>query len=343
MSGVTVTNPPSVDAEAPQDPRKRLRLKALPGGPMLWVLIVVVILAIVITQGVFIRPSNITTVLFQSAVIGVLALAQGFAVLAKGLDLSVGATAVLAAIVAGGMSSDSVTFLPTVPLPLALLAAIGVGVLVGLLNGVLAGYTPVPPFIITLSTFLLVGGVTYLLTNATPVTQPDPFFRALGDAQLFIVPVPVLVWVVFIVLAAVILNRTTLGTKVYAIGGNDSASRLSGVAVPRVKVMVYVIAGVLAAIAGIMFLSRTGTVLPSDGGNFMLDSIAAVAVGGLSLMGGVGRVRDVVIGVLLLAIVGNVMNLLGISQYLQQSVQGFIILLAVGVSFRLSGSRSGHA
>jgi ribose/xylose/arabinose/galactoside ABC-type transport system permease subunit len=301
------------------------------------VLVLVIVLAVILTQGVFIRPSNLSTVLFQSSVIGVLALAQGFAVLAKGLDLSVGATAILAAIVAGGMSSDSVSFLPTAPLPIALLAALVVGVLVGLLNGFLAGRTTVPPFIITLSTFLLIGGVTYLLTNATPVTQPHPFFRALGDAQILIVPAPVLVWVVFIAIAAVLLGRTTLGGKIYAVGGNDTAANLSGVAVPRVKLAVYAIAGAFAAVAGILFLSRTGTVLPSDGSTFMLDSIAAVAVGGLSLMGGVGRVRDVVIGVLLLAIVGNVMNLLGVSQYLQQSVQGFIILIAVGASLRMGG------
>ncbi|GAA4717847.1 ribose transport system permease protein [Promicromonospora umidemergens] len=335
-SSETKGNLPTSDEHA----ARVARIRSLPGGPMLWVLGALVVVSVVLTDGVFIRPSNLTTVLFQSSVIGVLALAQAFAVLCKGLDLSVGATAILAAMVTGGASSVEATFMPHLPLPLAILAGLAVGLSVGVLNGLVVGFTPVPPFIVTLSTYLLVVGVTFLATGAAPVTEPDERIQGFGDANVLFVPAPVLVWVLFIVLASVLLGRTKYGHMVYAVGGNETAARLSGVSVPRVKIIVYATAGLFAAVAGMLFLARTGTVLPSDGESFMLDSIAAVAVGGLSLAGGAGRVRDVVLGVLVLAVVGNLLNILGVSQYLQTAVQGVIILVAVGATLRL-GRRSG--
>lgn len=316
-----------------QTPRGRVRL---PGGAMLWVLFGLVVLAVALTKGVFIRPSNLTTVLFQSSVLGVLAIAQALAVIGRGLDLSVGATAIFSAMVVGGASSTADSFVPHLPLPMAVLAGLLLGTVVGAVNGILAGRTPVPAFIITLSTFLVIVGVTFLVTNASPVNSPHPLIRQFGDARIGLIPAPVLVWIAFVGVGYLLLNKTKYGAMLYAVGGNEVAARLSGIRVARVKLLAYTVAGIFAAVAGMLFLARTGTVLPSDGGSFMLDSIAAVAVGGVSLAGGNGRIRDVVLGVLILAIAGNLMNLMGISQYLQTAVQGVIILVAVGANLRLT-------
>lgn len=336
MSDSTTVEAPVVDpqtAEQPKGPR------GLWGGAMFWVLIALVIVAVVASNGVFLRPENLSTVLFQSSVIGVLALAQAFTVICRGLDLSVGATAILAALVVGGASSTEDSFVPHMPLVLAIAAGIGVGLLVGLVNGFLTGRTPVPPFIITLSTYLVVVGVTFLLTGASPVTSPHPLVTKFGDARIGVLPAPVLLWVALVGVSYVLLNRTKYGRMLYAVGGNENAARLSGVRIARVKLMVYATAGVFAAVAGMLFLARTGTVLPSDGGSFMLDSIAAVAVGGISLNGGRGRTRDVVLGVLTLAIASNLMNIIGVSQQIQTGVQGAIILVAVAANLRLASGR----
>jgi ribose/xylose/arabinose/galactoside ABC-type transport system permease subunit len=334
--GATITNPESNQQRLAEQPLAR---KQLPGGAMVWVLVALIIVAVIVSKGVFIRPTNLSTVLFQSAVIGVLAIAQAFAVICRGLDLSVGATAIFSALVVGGASSTEDSFVPHMPLPLAILAGLLLGLAIGSVNGFLAGRTPVPAFIITLSTFLIVVGLTFMATGAAPVTSPNSLIKDFGDARIWVVPAPVLAWVLFIGIGYLLLNKTKYGRMLYAVGGNETAARLSGVRVPRVKLLVYATAGVFASVAGMLFLARTGTVLPSDGGSFMLDSIAAVAVGGVSLNGGKGRIREVVLGVLILAIAGNLMNIMGVSQYLQTAVQGAIILVAVAVNLRLAQGR----
>lgn len=341
---MTVSDNISLDTQVGDHPAVAEGLRAgrrlrLPGGTMLWVLLALIVLTVVLTKGVFIRPSNLTTVLFQSSVIGVLAIAQAFAVIGRGMDLSIGATAIFSAMVVGGASSTANSFLPHLPLPVAILAGLLLGLVIGAVNGLLAGHTPVPPFIITLSTYLMIVGVTFLATNASPVNSPHPLIRQLGDARIGLVPAPVLIWVIFVGVGYLLLNKTKYGTMLYAVGGNETAAHLSGIRVARVKLLSYIVAGVFAAVAGMLFLTRTGTVLPSDGSSFMLDSISAVAVGGVSLDGGKGRIRDVVFGVLILAVAGNLMNLMGVSQYLQTAVQGVIILVAVGANLRLAQGR----
>lgn len=334
-----MTSVPSGAEQHKEDPRATRRGGVgLPGGAMLWVLVGLVVVAAVVTKGIFIRPTNLSTVLFQSAVIGVLAMAQAFAVICRGLDLSIGATAILTAMVVGGASSTAPSFVPHLPLVVAILVGLLLGLAIGLVNGFLAGRTPVPEFIITLSTYLMIVGLTFMVTGAAPVNNPHPTISSFGDARIGIVPAPVLVWGLFVLIGYVLLNRTKWGRMVYAIGGNQTAARLSGVRVEWVKLLVYATAGVFAAVAGILFLARTGTVLPSNGGNFMLDSIAAVCVGGISLAGGRGGIREVVLGVLILAVASNMMNILGVSQYLQATVQGVIILVAVAANLRLAGS-----
>ncbi|MEW1986723.1 ABC transporter permease [Pseudarthrobacter oxydans] len=328
-----------ISSKATSSDARRTTLR-LPGGAMLWVLLGLIIVAVILSGGVFIRPSNLSTVLFQSSVIGVLALAQAFAIISRGIDLSIGATAILCAMVIGGASSTEDSFAPHLPLPLAILVGLMIGFAVGAVNGFIAGRFPVQPFIITLAMYLIVVGATFLSTGATPVTSPDPTIKQFGDGLIAdVIPLPILGWVVMIAVGFVLLNKTKYGSMLYAVGDNETAARLSGVPVARVKLLVYGIAGMFAAVAGLLFLARTGTVLPSDGSSFMLDSIAAVAVGGISLSGGRGRIRDVVYGVLILAVISNLMNILGVSVHLQTVVQGAIILVAVAANLRLGKGR----
>ena len=326
--------------------KESARRRQFPGGALLWVLIGLMIVGAIATQGILIRPTNLATVLFQSSVIGILALGQAFVVIGRGLDLSLGANAILCAIVVGSASATADSrggsnFMPPLPLAVAILVGLILGCLIGCVNGFLAGRIPVPPFIITLATYLVLVGVTFLLTGAAPVNNPDPIIIEFGEGRIGILPYSVVVWFVCVAVVYWLLNRTKYGEMLYAVGGNETVARLSGIRIPRVKVFAYAVAGTLAAVAGMMFLARIGTVLPSDGGSFMLDSIAAIAVGGISLTGGVGRVRDVVYGVLIVAVAGNLMNLLGVSVYIIAAVQGLIILVAVGVNVRLSKGRQG--
>jgi ribose/xylose/arabinose/galactoside ABC-type transport system permease subunit len=226
--------------------------------------------------------------------------------------------------------------MPHLGLPLAILVGLAAGAVIGMVNGTVAGRIPVPPFIITLATYLMIVGVTFMLTQGAPSTRPDSFLPKVGAAEVWIVPVPVFLWLALALGGHFALTRTKYGAMLYAVGGNEATARLSGVPVARVKVFIYGAAGFFAAAAGLLFIARSGSVSPSDGSNFMLMSIAAVVVGGIPLSGGRGRIADVVLGVLILGVAANLMNILLISPYLQTAVEGAIILVAVGTNMRLA-------
>lgn len=330
-----------VSATSATPPRPSIAKWFGAGNTMLWVLLGLIVVGSIATNGVFLRPTNVATVLYQSSVVGLLAIAQAIAIIGKGLDLSVGSIAILIAVMVGDATSASPSFMPSLPLPAAIGVAALVAVLVGSVNGFLAAKTGVPAFITTLAMYLVLQGCIFMLTNASPVNDPDPLFRAFGDAKVFGLPAPIFGWAAGVGVAYVFLNWLKQGQQLYAVGANETTARLSGVPVLRFRMVAYAVGALFAGFAGLLFLARTGTVLPSDGGSFMMDSIAAVAVGGISLNGGSGRVRDVVIGVLTLAVGVNLMNLAGVSQYVQSAVQGFIILIAVGVNLWAARRKGG--
>ncbi len=318
----------------------------LANNSMLVVLIVLIIFGAIISDGIFLRPTNLLTILFQTSIVGVIALGQMLVIISGGIDLSVASVAILVAIIMGGTSSirqQALSFsglLPYVGLIPAILLGLGAGAFIGLLNGLIIVILGIPPFITTLATFLLASGIAMILTGGAPIYYPARFFVDFGAYRLFGIPGPVLLWLFLIIVIGFLLHRTRFGVKVYAIGGNERAAIYSGINSKAVKIVLYTLCGLLAGIGGFLFLSRIGSVTLDSGRNFLMQSIAIVVVGGIALTGGRGSIKDAIVGALILASLGNIMNIMLVSQYIQSAIEGLIILLAVMANVRINKASS---
>src|SRR5262249_3962477 len=251
-----------------------------------------------------------------------------------GIDLSVGSTLAVAGVVL------AMALKAGWALPLAVLAAIGAGAAIGAANGAGIAFGRLPPFIITLGMMSVARGAGLLLTDGRPVSGFDERFRRLATGHLLGVPAPIVLTIVLYVLAHLILSRTRFGRYVYGIGGNEEATRLSGVAVRFHKTMVYVVSGVASAVAAVLLAARLNTAQPIAGINYELDAIAATVIGGTSLSGGEGSLGGTIIGALTMGVLRNGLNLLGVSSFLQQLVIGVVIIAAVLVDRLLKERRS---
>lgn len=308
---------------------------------IVFVFVVFLVFGTAVSGGRLVEPSNLSNILFQSSVIGVLALAESLVMLAGGIDLSIVALMVAAAIFMGGAGSAAQqqmsmsNALPYVGfLPAIVIALVG-SALIGLINGVMVVLLRIPSFIATLVMALVLSGVAMLLTGGAPIYNPDPFFANLGAIRLLSVPVPVYLFLLLTAIAAFVLARSKLGVMLYALGGNPRAAKLSGIRVERATLVVYTLAGLLAGLAGFLFLARSGSVAPTSGENFLLGTIAAVVVGGVSLAGGKGTIRNACVGVLFLATLGNLLNILLVSPHIQDAISGVVIILAIALNARL--------
>lgn len=294
-----------------------------------------------ISGGRLVEPGNLSNILFQSTVIGVLALAESLVMLTGGIDLSIVALMVAAAIFMGGAGSElqqqmsMSNALPYVGFGPAIALGLAGSALVGLVNGLFVVVLRIPAFISTLVMALVLSGIAMLFTGGAPIYNPDPFFANLGALRLLSIPVPVYAFLVLTAIVAFVLARSRYGVVLYALGGNERAARLSGIPVARATVAVYTVAGLLAGLAGFLFLARTGSVSPGSGDNFLLGTIAAVVVGGVSLAGGKGSIRNAFIGVLFLATLGNFLNILLISPHIQDAISGVVIIVAIALNARL--------
>ena len=233
-----------------------------------------------------------------------------------------------------GLSSlvTALAFEAGLPLGLAIASGLGVGVAFGLSNGLLITAIGLPPFIATLGTLSIGRGLMYMITHGVPVTPDTPkAFSFIGQGYIGPVPVPVVIMALLMVVFALMMSRTRFGRHIYATGGNEQAARLSGVKVNQVKLSVYVLSSVIASIAGIIGFSRYLSAEPASGFGAELDVIAAAAIGGASLAGGVGSVAGAVIGAALVGVIANGVVLLNINTYAQQAITGGVILIAVSI------------
>ncbi|MCM8749998.1 ABC transporter permease [Thermomicrobiaceae bacterium CFH 74404] len=291
-----------------------------------------------LTTEAFLTTGNLFGVARAFSLTAIVAIGQTLVILTGGIDLSVGSVLALAGLSTGMLLQAGW------PLPLAMLAGLGVGIAFGLFNGLMVTRVGLPPFIVTLGTLSIGRGLVYVLTKGYPVTIPYDYapFIALGQGYLWIVPIPVVIMVALTVAGVVFLNATTLGRYIYAVGGNPEAARLAGIPVDRVKLFAYVTCSTLAALAGLILVARLVSAQPSAGLGFELPVIAASVIGGTSLMGGEGTVLGAVLGAAIMGVLENGMVLLGVSTYAQQAVTGTVILLAVALDIwqkRRRGSR----
>jgi len=303
------------------------------------VFIALVVIVDVASHGAFLQPSNIVRVLRQITYNCILGVGQTFVIITSGIDLSVGSLVALTGVVAALFANSM--HLSGFPLIAAtLLVAVAVGALPGWVNALPVVKLNLPPFITTLAMLEMALGASFILSHGRPVALQSTDFQNTGigsflgsvtsAAHLPSIPIPVIWMLVVIVAASVLLQRTRFGRYVFAIGGNEEAARLAGINVGRVKTLVYVISGVCAAIVGFLYMALFSSGSPQTGtGDELLESIAAVVVGGTSLAGGRGSIVGTFFGALLIGVLYNAMNLLGVDSYLQKVLLGAVILGAV--------------
>jgi len=273
----------------------------------------------------FLTTGNMTNLFRQISINGIISIGMTFVIITGGIDLSVGSVLALTSTIAALLLVTGIPFI--IVLPVVLMT----GILLGMTNGFLIAKLKLQPFIVTLATMTIFRGLTYVLTDGKPISDltDSAFFSFIGRGDLFGIPVPVIIFILVFVSAYIILNKSVFGRNIYAIGGNEKAARLSGVSVNKIKMSVYVIAGFLATLAGIILLSRLNSAQPNLGVGYELDAIAAVVIGGTSLSGGRGKITGTLIGILIIGIISNGLNILGVPGFYQEIIKGLIILSAV--------------
>jgi len=288
-------------------------------------LIMVVILSF--TTNSFMVSTNLISVLRQVCVNCFIAFGITCVLISGGIDLSVGSVVAAAGVIAVRMANSGM------PVVFAVAAALAFGAVLGLFNGYVISHTTLPPFIVTLSTQIIVRGISYLLTGGMPAQCTNDAFNYLGTGMVFGIPIPVILVLVVLVILYFVINRTAFGRHVYATGGNKEAAQYAGVDVKSVQMRVYMISGIVAALAGVVLAARLYSGQPSVGEGFERDAIAASVLGGTSFNGGIGTLGGTVVGVLIIGVLNNGMNLLKINSYWQYVVKGCVILGAVYIDF----------
>lgn len=280
----------------------------------------------------FLTPGNISNVLLQTSINGVLAIGMTFVILTRGIDLSVGSVVALAGMVSASFATTSATA-GVAGAPYPFFAALAIGILVGVACGIIVGFIvsrfSVPAFVATLGMLSAARGMTLIYGGGKPVPALTPEFRWIGTGNILGIPMPVILLATVFLASWWILTRTRFGRYIYAVGGNPHAAKTSGINVTRIRFLVYVISGGLSGLAGMMLSARTGSALPQAGIAYELDAIAAVVIGGTSLSGGVGRVTGTLIGALIIGVMNNGLDLMGIQSYYQQVLKGALIVGAV--------------
>lgn len=325
MTGQTMQEPAASRTRA-------LRLAQLRNYGIVIVFIALFI-ALSITSDAFLTTRNITNLLAQNAPTGIVACGAALVIIGGGFDLSAGAIFAFAGVIAArlALSVDPV---------IGLIAGVAVGAGLGLVNGLIITLFSVNSFIATLATGYVFRGVATLITGGFLVSVSDDAFKYLGSTELFDVKLSVFVFLAVALLTGFLLSRTRFGRYVFAAGGNPEAARLSGVRVDLVRTTTFAYSGACAGLAGILAASRVGTGQADAGTGIELAAIAAVVVGGISIMGGEGAIWRAVLGVLLIAMIGNGFNVLDIDPFYQSIAQGVIILVAIAVDSRTKGPLS---
>lgn len=272
----------------------------------------------------FLTADNLLNVLRQASINGIISVGMMMVILTKGIDLSVGSVLALSTVVAADLLTQGVVS-PT----MAVVAAIGIGGLAGVVNGALVTFVRIPPFIATLAMLTFARGAALFYTDGQPVTGLGGLgegFRYIGTAEVLGIPVPVIVMAIVFILAYILLTHIPLGRYIYALGNNEDAAYLSGLPVRRVKMFVYIVSGMLSALAGVILVGRINSAQPGTLGEmFELDAIAAVVVGGTSFSGGEGTVWGTFIGAFIIAMLENGLNLLEVSAFYQDIAKGAVI------------------
>ena len=285
-----------------------------------------VTLVMIVTTDHFLSTSNLLNIARQVSINAIIAVGMTCAILSGGIDLAVGAVMALSGTLMAGM------MVAGVPVPAAIMLGLGVGLLFGMFNGFFVAYAGMPPIIVTLATMGIARGLALIYTGGYPIDGLPEVFAFFGRGSLLGVQTPVVVMLIVFFFAYLLLDKTPIGRYIYAIGGNEEATRLSGVRVARYKLLVYALSGFTASLAGLVLSSRLMSGQPNSGIAFEMDAIAAVVMGGTSISGGRGSIIGTLIGAMMLGVLNNGLNMMGVSPYVQNIIKGLIILFAIYIS-----------
>ena len=292
-------------------------------GALIALVLLVIVIGIISPE--FRTVSNFLSLFRQSSINGFIAFGMTCVILTGGIDLSVGSVLALSTALCAGFISNGM------PVGLAMLLALVIGTLLGLISGLLVTKGRLQPFIATLVTMTVYRGLTMIYMDGKPISNLGDSFtlKVVGKGNFYHIPIPVILFVVVFAVMMFILEKTTFGRRVYATGSNEKSAKLAGVNVNRTKLITYAISGGMAALSGLILLSRLSSAQPTLGEGYELDAIASVALGGTSMNGGRGRIWGTFVGILIIAVLNNGLNILGVSSYYQDVVKGVVILIAV--------------
>jgi ribose/xylose/arabinose/galactoside ABC-type transport system permease subunit len=271
----------------------------------------------------FLTVSNIVNVLRQSTINGIVAIGMTYVILTAGIDLSVGALLALCTVVTADLLQQGL------PVPLSVAAGLGLGAGLGIANGLIITKARVPPFVATLGMMTVARGLALTYTQGRPITGLPNGFRFIGTGALGPVPMPIVIAALAFLIGYILLTRTRVGEYILALGNNPVAARYAGIAIDRYTTFVYAVAGTLSALAGMILVARLNSAQPTAGLGYEFDAIAAVVVGGTSFAGGEGGLGGTLLGVLVIAVLNNGLNLLDVSSFYQPVVTGLVIALAL--------------
>ncbi|WP_325176678.1 ABC transporter permease subunit [Paenibacillus alkalitolerans] len=295
---------------------------------MLFILIGLMILMSLLSP-TFLTSDNLLNIVRQMSVVGIVAIGVTFIIITTGIDLSSGSVIALTSVVVATLAHPG-----EYPLLITILAGLGVGMLTGVINGTIIAKGKIAPFIVTLGMMTAARGAALMYTGGRPIGNLSDPFKFIGQGSIAGIPVPILIFFFVAFISYLLLNKTKFGTYIYAIGGNEQAAIIAGINVEKYKIMLYGFAGLLTSVAGIILTSRIASGQPTAGTMYELDAIAAAVIGGTSLAGGVGTIGGTVIGALIIGVMNNGLDLLGVSSYLQQILKGAIIVVAVFIDSR---------
>lgn len=286
------------------------------------ILLIICIVAAILSPN-FLSVTNLFNVIKQITVAGIVGCGMTFVILTGGIDLSVGSILGLSGVMAAGVLAS------TENVPLAILTALGIGVLCGVVNGFWVAQCGIPPFIATLGMMTLLRGCVLVYTKGSPISIKADAYKFIGKGSILGVPFPIILLIVLFLIAHFVLSQTGYGRSVYAFGGNREAARLSGISTKKTEWLVYTINGLMCGIAAVVLTARLGSAQSTTGEGIEMDAIAAVILGGTSLSGGTGFVLPTVVGAMIMGIIDNILTLMNVNPHATSIVKGAVILIAV--------------
>lgn len=298
------------------------------------IILIFIAIGFALVNGNFATPSNFRTILFQASPLALIAFGQTFEILTAGIDLSVGSIIGMSGVI------GALAMVHGVPFIISLLIGVASGLIVGVVNGLLVAYASITPFVATLGTLSIALSIAYILSSGQPVSPPSTSLTDFGTNTFLSLPIPVWITFAILIILWLILTRTQYGIHIYAVGGNSVAAQISGIKVKRILLSVYAIAGLLAGLAGIIFAAQVSSGIATNGNGDELIAIAAPVIGGVSLFGGRGSIWGAALGIILIEMLTNGLNVLGVSPFYQGLVQGSLIIIAIfldGLYLRIYG------